>query len=161
MEDFAALYARYFRGVYRFALSLCRDTGLAEEITQETFHRALKGLTGFRGQSSVETWLLRIAKNQYYDHVRRRKDVSADDVLMDLASRNDLEGELLQKEQLMRVHRLLHGMDEPYREVFSLRVFGELSHAQVASLFGKSEAWARTTFYRAKVQLQERMREEE
>ena len=54
---------------------------------------------------------------------------------------------------------ILHGLDEPYKEVFQLRVFGELSFAQIGRIFGKSENWARVTYHRAKLKIQERMEE--
>lgn len=163
MTNFEALYTQYFRGVYRFVLSLCANADLAEEITQETFFKAMSNLKDFRGQSELQTWLCRIAKNQYIDHCRKQKNILGmkPELVSPSAMQDDPENAVCRNESLAHIHRYLHQMSEPYREVFMLRVFAELSHAQIASLFSKSEAWARTTFYRAKVQLQERMREKE
>lgn len=157
--EFESLYAEHYQQVYRFALSLCLDAALAEEITQETFVKALTGLKHFRGESSIKTWLCHIAKNLYYSHKRGRKTVSLPE--MPDAAQEDFAEALADRDLALSIHRRLHGMEEPYREVFTLRVFGELDHAQIGSIFGKSEAWSRITFYRAKVRLQERIRETE
>lgn len=70
--DFEDIYNRYFKDVYLFALALSKDSHLAEEITQETFFKALKQSRQFRGTCSVKSWLCQIAKNQYISHTRRR-----------------------------------------------------------------------------------------
>ena len=60
-------------------------------------------------------------------------------------------------ETAFAIHQFLHSMAEPYKEVFTLRVFGELPYEKIGRLFGKSAGWARVTFYRAKVQISEHM----
>ena len=57
------------------------------------------------------------------------------------------------------IHKTLHSMEEPYREVFELRVFGELSFLQISQIFGKTESWARVTYHRARLKIQERLGE--
>lgn len=160
MTDFDLLYTQYFRRVYRFELSLCRDAALAEEVTQEAFVRGMQHADRFDGRCDVLTWLCQIAKNEYYQTLRRSRRTSPHPTVPPDASPTP-EAWLFGQDRLERIHAHLHGMDEPYREVFTLRVLGELSHRQIAALFGKSEAWARTTFYRAKVRLQERMMDDE
>lgn len=161
MMDFEALYALHFQRVYRFILSMCGSPLLAEEIAQETFFKAMTSMGSFREECGIVTWLLRIARNRYFDHLRKSKPLSPGALLEDMAAPGAVEEALMDKEQMVHIHRCLHRLEEPYREVFTLRVFGELSHAQIAALFEKSEAWARVMFYRAKVRLQERMREDE
>ena len=158
--EFEELYALHFTTVYRFALSLCGVPSLAEEIAQETFFRAMTALKDFRGQCAITTWLLRIARNQYFAHLRKHKGQTLCALAETLPDPGSVEEAVLDKEDLARIHRCLHALEEPYREVFTLRVFGELSHAQIGALFEKTEAWARVMYYRAKVKLQERMREE-
>lgn len=150
--DFEAVYQRYFQIIYRFLLSLCRDGPLAEELAQETFLRAMENWQDFRGQCQPETWLISIAKNRYFDHCRRRKRIVLGEVPE--SSGNALDRALEDKEMLGFLHQALHRMPEPYKEVFTLRVFGELSYAQIGALFNKSETWGRVTYYRAKVKLQ-------
>ena len=157
MEEFEDVYREYFGGVYRFALGLCRDETLAEEITQETFFRAMENRNSFRGQSSVFVWLCQIAKNCCFTILRKRKRLSDADA--DGVSDEDVERGFLEAEDARRLHRLLHELKEPYKEVFSLRVFGELPFSQIGELFGKSDSWARLVFYRAKNELRRQMDE--
>jgi len=156
MEDFEEVYKLYFRDVYRYMLSVSKDPAVAEEITQETFYKALKGIKRFDGRCKIYVWLCQIAKNCYFSHLRREKriDRSAD------AGSGKTEGVdqlLVSRETALEVHRVLHSLTEPYKEVFSLRTFGELSFAQIASLFGKTESWARVTYHRAKLKIREEL----
>ena len=157
MQSFDEMFNTYFGRVYRFALKLTRSTDQAEDITQHTFFRALEKIDTFEGRSDVGTWLCSIAKNEYFTRCRRDREQSCppgSHVLDKAVQSDDDEG-------LMAIHRHLHELDEPYREVFMLRVFGDLKYEQIASLFKKTDSWARVTFYRAKLELQRRIREEE
>ena len=157
MQDFDGIYRENFTDVYKFVLGLCRDPVLAEEITQETFFKALRQIGSFKGESRLYTWLCRIARNLYIDHTRRREQ--PDDLQLELLpSEDDLEERLTEKETAFAIHRALHHLQEPYKEVFWLRTFGELSFARVGELFEKSESWARVTYYRAKVKIKEEIK---
>ena len=157
MEEFEDIYREYFGSVYRFALGLCRDETLAEEITQETFFRAMENRSGFRGQSSLFVWLCQIAKNYYFTLLRKQKRRLGNETAE--GTSEDIEHGFLEQEDARRLHRLLHELKEPYKEVFSLRVFGELPFTQIGELFGKSDSWARLVFYRAKNELRRQMDE--
>ena len=157
MEQFEDVYREHFISVYRFALSLCRDEALAEELTQETFFRAMEHLDSYRGQSSVFVWLCQIAKNRYYSLCRKRKHIVP---AAPEAGDAGIESAFLERDDARRLHRLLHELREPYKEVFSLRVFGELPFSQIGELFEKSESWARLVFYRAKNELRRQMDEQ-
>lgn len=155
MTDFQEVYDLYFREVYRYALSLCRNRSVAEEITQETFFKALAKLDSFDGKCKISVWLCQIAKNTYISMCRKDKYLNfhAD---TDLFRSNDsIEEILFDKETAFAIHKVLHTLDEPYKEVFSLRTFGELSFKQIAELFGKTEAWARVTYHRARLKIKE------
>ncbi len=150
------LYETYFMRVYSFVMTLAGDSGLAEEITQDTFYRALLSeRSAFRGESDEFTWLCSIAKNLFADEMRRKKRFSQ--MPADLDSGISLESAASDREMSFKIHTVLHNMEEPYREVFELRVFGELSFRQIGKIFGKTENWARVTFHRAKLKIQERM----
>lgn len=154
MTEFEQIYARYFKDVYKYALSLTRSEALAEEITQETFFKALKGIHRFDGRCKVYVWLCQIAKNTYF--TMRKKESKTDENVEALVKTEDtLEQRLLIKESAYEIHQILHRLSEPYKEVFSLRVFGELSFQQIGELFGKSESWARVTYHRAKIKIKE------
>ena len=151
--DFEDVYNRYSQDVFRFCLSLCGNHATAEDITSETFLSAIKAGDTFRGNCSVKVWLCQIAKNTYYDHLRKYKRIT--DMPDDLPGESDFESEMLDKAQALNVHKLLHRLDEPYKEIFNLRVFSELSFAEIGEIFEKSESWARVTFYRAKTKVRE------
>ena len=152
--EFEDIYRRYFRDVYRFALSLSQDGPLAEELAQETFFKALKALNRFDGSKDIRAWLFTIARNAYYDHCRAQKRAIAQEELpQELPDSVRIEDQAEDEERAFAIHQFLHAMEEPYKEVFSLRVFGELPYEKIGRLFGKSANWARVTFYRAKVQI--------
>lgn len=159
MTDFESIYNLYFRDVYSFVLSLSRNEKIAEEITQETFFKALKSIDHFNGHCKMNVWLCQIAKNTYFTYLDKQKRFDINDIT-DQASENSIEEMLLNKEKAFLIHEILHSLDEPYKEVFTLRVFGELSFKQISQLFQKTESWARVTFHRAKRKIQNLLREE-
>ena len=162
MQSFEELFSRYFRQVYGFALSLTRDEGEAEDLAQHTFYKALEKIDSFQGRSDPATWLCSIAKNEYFNRQRRRREFPLEsDVSACPSGDESVETAVQRGDEAMRIHRHLHTLSEPYREVFMLRVFSELRYGQIASLFGKTESWARVTYYRAKQDLQRRMKEED
>ncbi|MEA5060542.1 MAG: sigma-70 family RNA polymerase sigma factor [Candidatus Pelethousia sp.] len=156
MTDFEKIYAENFRAVYKYALVLSKNRSLAEEITQEAFFKALQKIDTFRGESSLRVWLCQIAKNIYYSLLRERKKLILSDC--EEASERDIESALLDSETAFAIHKALHSIKEPYKEVFSLRLFGELSFLQIGELFEKSESWARVTYHRAKIMVKEKIR---
>lgn len=153
--DLEKLYNDYFSVVYKYILSISRDSLTAEEITQETFFKALKKIDSFRGECGVKVWLCQIAKNTYYDFIKtqsRYTDLNEADSSDDYADYDYLSGF-----DTKEAHRILHNMKDPYKEVFSLRVFGELSFSDIGDLFGKTDSWARVTFHRARMMIKEEM----
>ncbi len=152
MSDFQEVYDLYFKDVYKYALSLSRDPHIAEEITQETFFKALKHIDSFRGQCRLYVWLCQIAKNTYLTDLQKR---SRSTPQREEATEDSLEEGLLTKESAFEIHKALHRLPEPYKEVFSLRVFGELPFSQIGQLFGKTESWARVTYHRARLKIKE------
>ena len=154
-EDFAEVYRQYFDPVYRYALSLTLDEHRAEEITQETFFRALRSLRSFRGESSLKTWLCSIARNLYLSEQRKKAPLELD-VLPDRG--DDAPGpeeQTIRRAESQRLHRALHELSEPYKEVFTLRVFALLGFREIGALFGKSENWACVVYHRARAKLKE------
>ena len=154
------LYRTYFDIVYRYIRSISQDGSLAEEVTQETFFKALEKIDQFRGDCDVRVWLCQIAKNTLYDHLKKQKKQLLGDERLEEAESADgelLEEKLTQRSQAMEIHKVLHRLSEPYKEVFSLRTFGELTFREIGMLFGKSENWARVTYYRARVKIREEL----
>lgn len=154
------LYRTYFDIVYRYIRSISQDGSLAEEVTQETFFKALEKIDQFRGDCDVRVWLCQIAKNTLYDHLKKqKKQLLGDEKLEKIESAGGelLEEKLAQRSQAMEIHKVLHRLSEPYKEVFFLRTFGELTFREIGMLFGKSENWARVTYYRARVKIREEL----
>lgn len=152
MEDFGKIYEEYMQDVYRYILAISRNAHIAEEITQETFFKALKNIDKFKGECKLGVWLCQIAKNTYYSYCeaeKRRRGCMVED------SYESTEALVENKETAFELHKRLHDLPEPYKEVFSLRIFGELPFEKIAELFGKTESWARVTFYRAKLKMKE------
>lgn len=150
MHEFEEIFRDFTPIVFRFLLSLCGDESLAEELTSETFYRAYLHIGQFRGECKIETWLCQIAKNALHKEQKRRGRISC---LESAETDSSFFEAIADKEQAMQIHKHLHLLKEPYREVFMLRVFGDLSFREIADICGKSESWAKVTFYRAKNKL--------
>ena len=155
------LYEALYMKVFSYVMTLAKDRNDAEEITQETFFRAISTEKSFKGESECFTWLCAIAKNLFIDE--KRHNARFDDELSEELPDTDkgLEEKLADRATSLRIHSILHNLDEPYKEVFQLRIFGELSFAEIGSIFGKTETWARVTYHRARVKIKERMDEYE
>ena len=152
--DFEEIYRRYFGDVYRYLLRLSGSETAAEDITSETFLRAMQALPRFRGDCDVRVWLCRIARNTYFS-TRRDPDNQPMEEPGDerAGSAPSPEEETLRREEGRRLRQLLHGLEEPYREVFLWRHYGDLSFREIGQLFGKSENWACVTYHRARGKL--------
>lgn len=153
------IYKTYFQDVYYFILAMSKDPHIAEEITQETFFKALKGVKHFQGKCSVKSWLCQIAKNEYISYTRKKHhtDQELTEQAYSDGKTDGPEQRMLQKDEAMTVYQILHYLEEPYKEVFTLKVLGELSYKEIAQIFGKQETWARVTYHRARVKIQEIM----
>ena len=155
MTEFEEVYRLYFRDVYRYCLALTRDEQIAEEVTQETFFKALRAIDKFDGKCRLYVWLCQIAKNTYLSMLQKRR--TGEELPGELPSGESLEEKLLTKESAFEIHRILHALEEPYKEVFSLRTFGELPFRQIGALLGKTESWARVTYHRARLKIKEEL----
>jgi RNA polymerase sigma-70 factor, ECF subfamily len=155
LEDFEELYRQYAKQLFRYLVCLSGDRQLAEELLQETFYQALNSIFRFKGNSKVSTWLYQIAKNVYLKHVSRARKgrMAALDEIENVASPELLDAAIIEEEQSSNLAAALNKLSDPFREIICLRVFNELSFKEVGELFSRSEGWARTTFYRAKLQL--------
>ncbi len=159
MTEFERVYRLYFKDVFLYIVSLSGDEQIAEDITSETFMRAMKAIDSFKGNCDIRVWLCQIAKNSYFSYLRKKKKNPVQEISVEQEDKFNLEQFIELKDDVMKVHQVLHSMNEPYKEVFTLRVFGELSFKQIASLFGKTENWACVTFHRAKKKIRMGMEE--
>jgi len=160
--DTEKLYKTYFMKVYSYVLNIVKNSFVAEEITQNTFVKALTANGSYKGNSNEYTWLCAIAKNLCYDYFREENKKSDMPETEYLSQENSqIEEDYLKRESSFTIHKTLHNLEEPYKEVFELRVFGELSFAEIASIFNKTESWARVTYHRSKLKIIERMGSDE
>lgn len=168
MELTDKIYEKYGRTVYRYLLSLTHDENVAEEVTQETFYQALRGIDRFDGSCRLSTWLCAIAKNQLQVYRRKHPEVESFDGFGETSKPPEAytdtavsaETEALGRMGEVDLLRKLHELPEPYRELFYLRVFGDLSFKDISTIMGKSENWARVTFYRGKERLRKEIEDE-
>ena len=154
MADFEQIYSDYYDIVFQYVLSLSRDETWAEEITQEAFFKALKRIDTFRGECKLSVWLCQIAKNTFYTASKRRKR-QVEYQPEDIPSEFSIEKTICDREEAGRIHALLHRLEEPYKEVFWMRTFGELSFLDIAHVLGKTESWARVTYHRARLKIKD------
>jgi len=153
MDDMSAIYQQHARTVYKFLLAQCHDPDLAEELTQETFYQAVRSADRFDGGCKVSVWLCQIAKHLWYQHLRKRNreaPMPEEGIEIPLPS---AEEETLAQEGRLELLRNIHGLPADAREVVYLRAFGGLSFREIGDVLGKTETWARVTFYRSKEKL--------
>lgn len=159
-EEFEKIYIRYFNDVFLFLKKLSKDESLAEEITSETFFKAMRSIDTFRGETDIRVWLCQIAKNCYFSHLKKQQRVVNIDDIEDTEfsdNKDTIEEQVLNRSDAMQIHLLLHNLDEPYKEVFMLRVFGELSFKEIADIFQKTDNWACVTYHRARNKILKQM----
>ena len=155
VEDMDAVYRQHAQTVYKFLLSQCHDPHLAEELTQETFYQAVRSIDRFDGRCRVSVWLCQIAKHLWYQHLRKsgRETELPEESQLPLVP--SAEEETVRRSGQLDLLRRIHALPEPGREVVYLRAFGGLSFREIGDVLGKTETWARVTFYRGKERLKQ------
>lgn len=161
MTEFDQIYKEYFNDVFLYVRQLSNgNEALAEEITSEAFFKAMRAIDHFRGDCDVRVWLCQIAKNCYYTYLKNNRQI-ADFSSEELENHPDqtisIDEMFSKQEDADAIRKLLHDLDEPYKEVFMWRVFGELSFKQIGALFSKTDNWACVTYHRAKTIIRKRM----
>ena len=153
------IYKEHARSVYKFLLSLSHDADTAEELTQETFYRAIYSIDKYDGSCKMSVWLCQIAKHVWYQELRKQNRHAAQELTEDIpdSSTSTPEQSLLLTSDKLSLYKSIHALSEPMREVVHMRLSGEFSFSEIGEVFGKSENWARVTFYRAKQKIMEVM----
>lgn len=160
--DLEQIYETYFKSVYLYMWRLSGNEHLAEEITSETFFKAIKSIESFRGECDMRIWLCQIAKNTYYSYIKKRdKTFSvAETELQDVVDTDAFIAEqIIAKEEVQQIRKILHELPDPYKEVFMWRVFGELSFKAIGDLYNKTDNWACVTYHRARKMIKGRLEE--
>ena len=159
MTEFESIYRDYFRDVELYLRAICKDELLAEELTEQVFFQALKALPKFRGDCDIRTWLCAMGRNCYLSHLRKERHSEDIAELQIPDPRKSVEECISDKQLSLAIHRVLHDLPEPYKEVFSLRVFGQLSFRDIGGLFGRTANWACVTYHRARQKILDEMEE--
>lgn len=158
------IYKEYSKIVYKYLLSITNDTELAEELMQETFASAVKNINKFRQECSVKTWLCTIAKNKWIDFYKKKKkvnEINIDEINEKFLVSNSPEEDYTNKSEIINIYKKIHKLDEKTKEVIYLRIKSDFSFKEIGSIMGRSEEWARITFYRGKIKLKEELENEE
>lgn len=157
MQNIEEIYKEYFKTVNKYLFCLTHNNDISEELTQETFYRAVKKINTYKGECKISVWLCQIAKNLWYDKCRRDKRLVhiEESELFNLQALNNIEEEIISKEEKMLLKDKIQKLDEKTREVIYLRIVGELSFKEIGAIMNKTENWARVTFYRGKNKMKE------
>ena len=157
MQDIEEIYKKYFETVNKYLFCLTHNNNISEELTQETFYKAVKKINTYKGECKISVWLCQIAKNLWYDQCRKNKKfVNIDEAnLLNIQDLNILEDQVILKDEKVSLFKKMQNLDEKTREVMYLRITGELSFKEIGLILNKTENWARVTFYRGKKSLKE------
>lgn len=157
MQDIEQVYKEYFDIVNKYLFCLTRNADIAEELTQETFYRAVKKINTYKGNSKISVWLCQIAKNLWFDYCRKNKRFSKENEqeLINEQMIDTTEEQVISKDEKISLYRKMQKLDEITRKVIYLRITGELSFKEIGMILNKTENWARVTFYRGKQKLKE------
>lgn len=156
MKKIEKIYKEYYQIVYKYLLCLTRDSDIAEELTQETFYKMIKKIHTFRGDAKISVWLCEIAKNLWYDELRKKKKVvEIYQENNEIESSQNIEEEFINKEESSKLVEKIEKLDEITKRVIYLRLNSELSFKEIGQVLGKTETWARVTFYRGKQKIKE------
>ena len=163
MKDIEKIYNDNFNIVKKYLFCLTHNNEISEELTQETFYKAMKNLSNFRENCKLSVWLCEIAKNLWFNKLKQEKNISSIDDLSCFSNNllENVEDIVILNDTKINLYKKLQQLDEKTRDVIYLRLTGELSFKEIATILNKSENWARVTFYRGKEKLKEDFNYEE
>lgn len=147
MKELEQLYDKYYKKLYGYCITLTRNKDAAEDLVEESFYRAVKNIDKFRGDSDIGVWLCSIAKNIFYTECTKKKK------RLLYTPEPDAFGAMEDRENVKEILICMNRLEEPYRGVFFLRVFGQIKYSEIAQVYGKSENWAYVTYFRAKLKI--------
>lgn len=155
MQDMEQIYEEYFETVNKYLFCLTHNSDISEELTQETFYRAVKNIDKFKGNCKMSVWLCQIAKNLWYDELKKNKKIKNIEEIFLIQSEDEVEDDVISNDSKLQLYKKIQKLDERTREVIYLRITGELSFKEIGDILNKTENWARVTFYRGKEKLKE------
>ncbi len=149
------IYKDHAKSVYKYLLSITHDENLSEELTQETFYRAVYSIDRYDGTCKISVWLCQIAKHIWYQELDKTAKYKMQELDEDIPAVATPEDSVIASSEKVALYKAIHSLGEPMKEVVLLRLSGELPFADIGEILGRSENWARTTFYRAKQKIME------
>lgn len=157
MQDIEKIYKEYFETVNKYLFCLTHNNDISEELTQETFCKAVQKIHTYKGECKMSVWLCQIAKNLWYDQCRKNKKIlkTEESELLEVQDLNSLEDQIISNDEKITLYRKMQSLDEKTREVMYLRITGELTFKEIGVILNKTENWARVIFYRGKNRLKE------
>lgn len=155
MQEIEELYKQYYETIFKYLMCLTKDKDIAEELTQETFYKMIKKINTYKGNSKFSVWLCEIAKNTWYDEIRKNKKIVKHKNIEEIMSNQNVENDYIEKEEKEYAYKKIDKLDEITRRVLYLRLNSELSFKEIGDVLGKTETWARVTFYRGKQKIKE------
>ena len=156
MQDMEQIYEQYFETVNKYLFCLTHNNDISEELTQETFYKAVKKIDTYKGECKISVWLCQIAKHIWYDYCKKNKKViQVEEELLKTREEDTTEQKVISNDEKMLLYKKMQALDEKTREVIYLRITGELSFKEIGIILNKTENWARVTFYRGKNKLKE------
>lgn len=157
MQNIEKIYEEYFETVNKYLFCLTHNNDISEELTQETFYKAVKSINTYKGECKMSVWLCQIAKNLWYDECRKNKKIinTKEDNLLNIESQDSVEEQIMANDGKISLYKKMQVLDDKTREVMYLRITGELSFKEIGIIMNKTENWARITFYRGKNKLKE------
>lgn len=155
--DIEQFYKSNYHIVYCYLFSLCQDIHTAEDLTSETFLRAIQKIDAYDDRIKASTWLCTIGRNLYRNALKREsRRTDLEQVI--LSNPDTPEDALLRKETVSLLIKAIQELEEPKRQVFLLRQQG-LSFREIGDALGKTETWARVSYFRIKESIIQRMEE--
>lgn len=156
MQNIEEIYKEYFETVYKYLFCLTHNGDISEELTQETFYKAVRKIDTYKGECKISVWLCQIAKNLWYDYCRKNKKViNLETSIFNEVNIDETEEKVIANDEKIYLYKKMQNLDEKTREVMYLRITGELSFKEIGVILNKTENWARVTFYRGKTKLKE------
>ena len=120
------------------------------------YYWPVKNIKKFKGNCKMSVWLCQIAKNLWYDELKKNKKIkNIEEEILLIRSEDEVEDDIISKDSKLQLYKKMQNLDEHTREVIYLRITGELSFKEIGDILNKTENWARVTFYRGKQKLKE------
>lgn len=156
MNKIEKIYEQYQKTVYKYLMCLTKNSDIAEELTQETFYKMINKINTYKGQANISVWLCEIAKNLWYDELRKnKKRIVVSEEEQEIVSNENIEEDYIVKENVLKIKEKISELDELTQRVLYLRLNSDLSFKEIGEILGKTETWARVTFYRGKQKVKE------